>query len=195
MADTPIGIRDAAGRRHEARVLLIDPLAPHRLESHPHQARVIFVEALTPSPAALRTLADLGPIPEDAVTLASPDPRLRAWRSPAPPRSGDLSEALRRSLARVEQRLAEGPVPLALAARAAGLSPERYRHVFVESLGLPFRRYLLWRRVQRAFEAMTAGSGVTTAAHAAGFADAAHFARTLKAMFGVTATQIIRPSA
>jgi AraC-like DNA-binding protein len=57
-------------------------------------------------------------------------------------------------------------------------------------MGLPFRRYLLWRRVQRAFVALKAGDDVTTAAHMAGFADAAHFARTLKAMFGVTATQI-----
>ncbi|EJL23599.1 DNA-binding domain-containing protein, AraC-type [Caulobacter sp. AP07] len=192
VADTPIGVRDAAGRRHEARVVLIDPLVQHRFESH-RGARMIFVEAIAPGLDARRALADLGPVPDDAVVLASTDPRLRTWRSPAPIPSSDLPEALRRSLARVEQQLAEGPVPLVLAAKAAGLSPERYRHVFVESLGLPFRRYLLWRRVQRAFAAMTAGAGVTTAAHAAGFADAAHFARTLKAMFGVTATQIVRP--
>jgi AraC-like DNA-binding protein len=106
-----------------------------------------------------------------------------------------LPNALQRSLTVVDARLADGLVPLAAAARAANLSPERYRHVFVEAMGLPFRRYLLWRRVQRAFAALTGGDDVTTAAHAAGFADAAHFARTLKAMFGVTATQVIKPGA
>jgi AraC-like DNA-binding protein len=172
--------------------VLIDPLVQHRLEPH-DQARQVFVEAIAPSADAVAMLAALRLAPE-VVILSSPNPRLQAWRriltDPDTPLPAPLPDSLVRSLVVVDARLADGPVPLAVAARAADLSPERYRHVFVEALGLPFRRYLLWRRVQQAFVALKAGDDVTTAAHAAGFADAAHFARTLKAMFGVTATQI-----
>lgn len=192
MADTPVGVVDGVGRRLEARAVLIDPLVQHRLEPHP-EARQVFVEAMAPGAEAVARLAGLRPLGH-AVVLSSPNPRLQAWRriltDPVPHEAAPLPQALERSLAVVDARLAEGPVPLAVAARAANLSSERYRHLFVEALGLPYRRYLLWRRVLWAFVALKQGDDVTTAAHAAGFADAAHFARTLKGMFGITATQI-----
>jgi AraC-like DNA-binding protein len=192
LADTPVGVVDGLGRSRTARAVLIDPMVQHRLEPH-DQARQVFVEAIAPSADAVAMLKALRLAPE-VVILSSPNPRLQAWRriltDPDTPLPAPLPDSLVRSLVVVDARLADGPVPQAVAARAAGLSPERYRHVFVEALGLPFRRYLLWRRVQRAFVALKAGDDVTTAAHAAGFADAAHCARTLKAMFGVTATQI-----
>ena len=56
---------------------------------------------------------------------------------------------------------------------------------------MPFQRYILWRRLSAAFEGLLAGSNITEAAHAAGFADAAHFARTIKAMFGIRASDIL----
>jgi len=192
LGDTPVGVVDGLGRRHEARAVLVDPLVQHRLEPH-DQARQVFVEAMAPSAEAVAMLTALRPLP-DALVLSSPNPRLQAWRriltDPEPHDAAPLPEALARSLAVIDARLAEGPVPLAVAAWAANLSPERYRHLFVEALGLPYRRYLLWRRVQRAFVALKSGEDVTASAHLAGFADAAHFARTLKGMFGVTATQI-----
>jgi AraC-like DNA-binding protein len=192
LADTPVSVHDGLGQLHTARAVLIDPLVLHRLEPH-DQAQQLYLEAVAPSAEAIAKLANLRPLPELAI-LSSPNPRLQAWRrvlaDPDAPRPAPLPDSLRRSLAVVDAHLAEGPVPLAAAARAADLSSERYRHLFVEAMGLPFRRYLLWRRVRQAVVALKAGDDVTTAAHAAGFADAAHFARTLKAMFGVTATQI-----
>jgi AraC-like DNA-binding protein len=192
LPDTPVSVHDGLGRLHTAQAVLIDPLVLHRLEPH-DQARQVYIEAVAPSAEAVAMLADLRPLPE-LVILSSPNPRLQAWRrvltDPDAPRPAPLPDSLQRSLAVVDARLVDGPVPLATAARAADLSPERYRHLFVEAMGLPFRRYLLWRRVEQAVGALTRGDDVTTAAHAAGFADAAHFARTLKAMFGVTATQI-----
>ena len=192
LADTPVVVHDGLGQRHTAQAVLIDPLVQHRLEPHDH-ARQVYIEAIAPSAEAVAMLATLRPLPPMAV-VSSPNPRLQAWRraltDPDAPRPAPLPDSLQRSLAVIDARLVDGPVPLAVAARAADLSPERYRHLFVEAMGLPFRRYLLWRRVQQAVAALTQGDDVTTAAHAAGFADAAHFARTLKAMFGVTATQI-----
>jgi AraC-like DNA-binding protein len=85
------------------------------------------------------------------------------------------------------------------AADAAGvvcLSESRFSHVFVKEVGLPFRTFLLWRRLTRALDRMAAGDSLTVAAHQAGFADSAHFNRTFHRMFGLPAAwlDLIRPT-
>ena len=46
------------------------------------------------------------------------------------------------------------------------------------------RPYVRWRRVLRAWEIVLRGESLSTAAHEAGFADAAHLSRTSNRMFG-----------
>jgi len=84
----------------------------------------------------------------------------------------------------------DGAITLNSAAKAAGLSPSRARHLFVEQTGLPFRSYLLWLRITKAVGIMSAGSSLTEAAHEAGFADSAHFSRTFRRMFGIPAASL-----
>ncbi|TFV92899.1 helix-turn-helix domain-containing protein, partial [Oxalobacteraceae bacterium OM1] len=67
------------------------------------------------------------------------------------------------------------------------LSPERFRHLFLEETGIRFRPYVLWLRLETAVASYAAGSSLTEASHAAGFADSAHFSRTFKRMFGIQA--------
>jgi AraC family transcriptional regulator len=82
------------------------------------------------------------------------------------------------------------PVSLADAAAHVGLSMGRARHLFVEKTGLPFRTYLLWRRLMRAAELFSAGSSLTDAAHNAGFSDSPHLSRTFRRMFGIAADSL-----
>lgn len=70
-------------------------------------------------------------------------------------------------------------------ARTVHLSPSRFRHLFVEQTGMPLRTYQLWRRLLRAWEFLMQGDSVSSAAHAAGFSDAAHLSRTCRSMFGL----------
>lgn len=77
------------------------------------------------------------------------------------------------------------PVSLGDAASIAALSPGRFRHLFVQETGTPFRAYLLWLRLNVAIETAMAGATWTVAAHEAGFADSAHLSRTFKRMFGI----------
>jgi AraC-like DNA-binding protein len=65
------------------------------------------------------------------------------------------------------------------------LSPSRLTHLFAQEVGLPFRRYVLWRRLTRAMLLISRGGSLSTAAHASGFADAAHMTRTFHQMFGM----------
>ena len=65
------------------------------------------------------------------------------------------------------------------------LSPSRFAHLFSDEVGIPFRRYLLWRRLTRAIVLVSRGATLSRAAHAAGFSDSAHFTRTFYQMFGI----------
>jgi AraC-like DNA-binding protein len=74
------------------------------------------------------------------------------------------------------------------------LSESRLRHIFKQHFGLPMQRYLLWQRLLVAIEGITCGISLTQAAHEAGFADAAHLARTFRATFGITPSSILKNS-
>lgn len=80
----------------------------------------------------------------------------------------------------------------AAAAANVHLSPSRLRHLFVEQTGLPFKSYLLWLRLMRALDVYAEGKSLTEAAHAAGFADSAHFSRTFRRTFGLPASTLER---
>jgi AraC-like DNA-binding protein len=94
------------------------------------------------------------------------------------------------AVAEVRRRLG-GEITLAAVAKAVHLSPGRFRHLFVTETGVPFRRYVLWQRLQRALEAGVTGASWTDAAHAASFADAAHLTRTFRRMLGLNPTALV----
>ena len=83
-------------------------------------------------------------------------------------------------------------MPLEAAAASAFLSPSRFAHLFKQQLGLPYRRYLLWRKLTRAMLVIGREGTATAAAHAADFADAAHLTRTFSQMFGIPPTMMLR---
>jgi AraC-like DNA-binding protein len=106
-----------------------------------------------------------------------------AGSAQAPPPDPRIGKIMRYAAARLDDA-----VTLGAAAKSAGLSPGRARHLFVEQTGIPFRRYLLWLRINRAVALFAAGASLTQAAHEAGFSDSAHFSRTFRRMFGIAAT-------
>jgi AraC-like DNA-binding protein len=69
-------------------------------------------------------------------------------------------------------------------AAAAGLSSSHFQHLFTREVGVPFRRYRGWHRLRAAIREAAGGSSLTNAAHAAGFADQAHFTRAFRRAFG-----------
>jgi AraC-like DNA-binding protein len=92
-------------------------------------------------------------------------------------------------LAYIDERI-YGAVSLPDAARAACLSPSRARHIFAAQTGLPFKTFVLWRRIEKAVALYAAGASLTEAAHEAGFADSAHFSRTFRRHFGLPAAAL-----
>lgn len=81
---------------------------------------------------------------------------------------------------------------LEAAAETVHLSPGRFAHLFKDELGLPFRRYMLWRKVTRAMLAMGKERTIAAAAQRGDFADAAHLTRTFFEMFGMKPSVLMR---
>ena len=76
------------------------------------------------------------------------------------------------------------PVSASELAAKAGLSESRFMHLFKAVTGMPVRKYIRWLRLINAVQYVVSGLTLTDAAHASGFADAAHLSRTFRDMFG-----------
>ena len=99
-------------------------------------------------------------------------------------------EFITRAAASIDRLIPMGSVRLAAVAEESRLSLGRFRHLFAAEIGMPFQRFVLWRRLIIAFDELGMRRSATEAAHMAGFSDSAHFARTIKAMFGIRASDL-----
>jgi len=103
--------------------------------------------------------------------------------------AASLDARIELALKLIRKRLA-GPIALEDIAADVHLSPDRFRHLFMKEMGVGFRPYLLWLRLDFALTTYVAGSNLTEAAHAGGFADSAHFSRTFRKMFGIAPVSV-----
>lgn len=104
--------------------------------------------------------------------------------------SGDASAAERRRAVAAAHWIdahADGPVDLALAARAAGLSPFHFLRLFAKALGVTPHQDLVRCRLRRAARLLLeADRPVTDIAFSVGFADLSNFIRTFRRAAGVS---------
>lgn len=78
--------------------------------------------------------------------------------------------------------------------KKTGLSESRLAHLFKEETGIPLKSYIVLHKLQRAYESISNGENITTAALNAGFDSPSHLAYTNKMMTGMSATNIIKDS-
>ncbi len=144
-------------------------------------ARIDGEIAYVPGRDVARWRAVLGPMPNHA--------RAEQWLTEFFPlrRSAPTHPGVLRVLRHLHQpRPWVDDLTLKTLAGIACLSPSRFMHAFTASVGVPLRPYILWLRVQRAACDLRDGATVTSAAHRAGFSDAAHLTRTFRRMLGTT---------
>jgi AraC-like DNA-binding protein len=77
-------------------------------------------------------------------------------------------------------------------AAALGLSPSRVLHLFSEQVGVPYRRYRMWKRLWLATEKLHTNDNMTRAAVECGFADATHYSHAFRDTFGVNPAPVFR---
>jgi AraC-like DNA-binding protein len=111
--------------------------------------------------------------------------------SPRPAPARTIDERVTKVIAAIRQS-DDLRVSLDDAADRACLSPSRFAHLFKQQLGLPFSRYMMWRKLTRAMVAIASSRTIAEAAHAADFADAAHLTRTFHQMFGMAPSVLMQ---
>lgn len=204
-------IRHPGGAWCEGRGLIVKPDVPHGFDFREATGALLFVDAESSEGLWLRSA-----LTQD-ITLV-PDSRLEAcarelrtfWEDPlaaldpadlirhcvaslcpgAPPTrqiDSRVSTVLRAIVESDDLRLS-----LESAAKRVHLSADRFAHLFKEQVGLPFRRYILWRKVTRAMLAIGHERSISEAAHDSDFADAAHLTRTFGEMFGMPPSVMMR---
>ncbi|WP_440466523.1 helix-turn-helix domain-containing protein [Pseudomonas sp. YH-1] len=102
-----------------------------------------------------------------------------------------LDPRLEKALQRI-RALDDNALPAQALAEEASLSLSQLERLFSGTLGLSVRRLVLWQRLRRALRLAMAGDNLTTAAIAAGFADSAHFSRSVRSQFGIRADLTLR---
>ncbi|WP_044873598.1 AraC family transcriptional regulator [Pseudomonas sp. LFM046] len=157
------------------RFLLVESRRAHAIEDPSQDMLAVYAEPLAFNPATLREV--LSDAPADLETLAGV--LLAAPRQRLDPR---IANALKAVDALLEEKISAA----ALAQRAC-LSLSQLERLFGDQVGLSVRRLVLWRRLRLALRLALEGQSLTRAALDAGFADAAHFSRTMRATFGIRA--------
>ena len=148
--------------------------APHRVLASEREVVLVYLDArrfrwpaatrlaerwrhLLPGRSVDSLLEDLAAVP--------------AWAADARALTAVEEMAQGRTLGEVSQRLR--------------LSESRVTHLVSEELGAPPRAWRTWIRLRHAVDLIGEGATVTGAAHAAGFADSAHFSRTCSTSLGI----------
>lgn len=198
----PEGIALSCAEEPAVRVTaaLLAPDHPHTLASPAALAAVVLIEPTSALGLRLPIVDGAAVLGADVATLrtllARPldlawiDALFAVWSFPPapPPRRHPGVTRVQRA---IEARLADGDLDAASLAAVAGLSEGRLGHAFREHVGLPVRAYVKWKRLERAARHLGEGCRVTEAAHAAGFADAAHLSRTFRALLGLSPTDLV----
>jgi AraC-like DNA-binding protein len=210
--DAELRVALASTRQRRAAAVLTPPDLPHATDARGTRVVVAFVAP--ESDAGAQLLARHGRSralffgPEDGArlrellapaVLAGSDPlatvslALGLGGEPIRP-PASAHPAIRRVLRWLAEAPPHADTSLAALAARAGLSRGRFMHAFTATTGVPLRPYLRWLKLQRAGGAIAGGATLGDAAHAAGFADAAHMTRTFRRMFGVVPSQLRRDS-
>jgi len=188
-AEGEVAVELEDGRRRSAHALLIRPSVVHALAGGGRVA-MIYVEPQAPLAFSLLDAVgpeDVEPLPPELarrIDLKTPPDRwIQALQDAFPP-----PRRLDPRLGEVLAWLAADPAgrAIAQAAARAGLSESHLRTLVRDQLGLPLSTWLIWRKLERAARELAAGATLADAALAAGFADQAHCARSMRRMFGVT---------
>jgi AraC family transcriptional regulator len=143
--------------------------------------------ALREETAALATAYARNDSDDELIALTNAAIAKIAGSGAAPAETGDQRVA--KAMELIRGHLDES-VSLKAIAAAVHLSPDRFRHLFMQETGIGLRPYVLWLRLERSLDAYVKGSTLTDAAYAGGFADSSHFSRTFKRMFGISPASV-----
>jgi AraC-like DNA-binding protein len=209
--DVPVGAAEGEEAWRFGHGLIVMPDVVHRYDANGAMGAMLFVDPESVEGRWLRTTVaeNLFIVPEGRTVSAAAALRTFVER---PLEAMDIRALVRHTVAtlcagapparRLDERVTrvldairasdDLRLPLETAAASVSLSPSRFQHLFKQQVGLPFRRYMLWRKLTRAMVAIGRERTLTAAAQASDFSDAAHLTRTFQQMFGIPPSVMMR---
>ena len=163
-------------------ILFLAPTRRRALRQHKGRLPIPTPEARHALAAQVREFASLERSWDEASELAA------RWKQTwllAPHRVPTVDSRIAKALDHLDSYAEEKADRYSLASSAL-LSPSRFAALFAAHVGLPLRRYLVWRRLILAVKLMAEGANVTEAAAEAGFADTSHMSRAFLRTFGLS---------
>lgn len=201
-AERPFEV-EFAGGTYACRGLLVPGGQAHRLRFDGHDMLSMYIpphdDGFAPLAASAR-LRQHGAIPEWSEPWSA---ALRAWDAQLDPEP--LNDAIRRAwvsaptsldprVRSLTHKFAEGRClgdsPKTLAS-AVGLSASRLAHLVKEHIGSSIGEVQRAYKFTAAARSMVTANSFTRAAHAAEFADSAHFSRSFRAAYGLAPSRIL----
>jgi len=204
-------IAGSDGQWHESRGIIVRPDAEHSFDCNGALGVMVFVDPESSEGAWLATSLrqNITIVPDTRLDPIVPELRTFAEQ---PEETADIGSLVRNSvlglrpglapIRRLDSRVTtvldairgsdDLRMSLDQAADKACLSSTRFAHLFRDQVGLPFSRYMLWRKLTRAMVAVASEGTIAAAAHAADFADAAHLTRTFYQMVGMAPSVLMR---
>lgn len=193
--DAPLAF--VADRVHTSRAALIAPGFGHAVHV-PHGRIAVFL--LPPHAIAADAIPPIGDLAHPGAWLelgaallrrelpdfAPIDRALARERLAARPIDDRLRAALARTAAHLDDNLSIDDL-----AAAVHLSPSRLMGLARDQLGTSLRAYRRWLRMFRVARDYAAGTSLTQAAHAAGFASSAHLSAAARESFGIRPSDIL----
>lgn len=186
----------------QARRALIPATVSHRLDPRGGVCAVIYVDLFAPTWSAMAPLNSSCIEAHDSLPTALTAPLLEMYTAELQDtRLTALKQALDEALGvpnpvplrvlpvirHMQRAIAEqGDCSLDAQASQACLSASRLQHLFLEELGVGFKKVQLWLRFRAAVQSVADGQTVTDAALACGFAGSSHFSHAFRSMFGVS---------
>lgn len=206
-----VGIKSKSGDWQTARGIIVRPDVVHTYNGNGAVGAMVFVDPESAEGVWLNTSLreDITIVPDARMAACASEFRtfierplespeigslLRQWVQrlcPGAPPSRKLDERVTKVLAAISES-DDLRISIETAAAMAFLSTSRFAHLFKLQVGLPFRRYMLWRKLTRAMMVIGRERTISTAAHESGFADAAHLTRTFYQMFGIPPSVMMR---
>jgi AraC-like DNA-binding protein len=209
--DGCLAISGSDGEWRESRGVVVRPDAEHSFDPNGAFGVMVFVDPESTEGAWLSTSLRQDITLVSDARLDAIVPELRAFAE-QPEEASDIAALINRCIQGLRPGLAPARrldarvttvleairasddlrMSLEQAADKACLSATRFGHLFRDQVGLPFSRYMLWRKLTRAMVAVASEGTIAAAAHAADFADAAHLTRTFYQMFGMPPSVLMR---
>ena len=178
--------------------IIVQPDVVHSFDCNGAMGAMLFVDPESSEGAWLHRALEQEIVVVPDARLASPAAELRMFieqpmhaLSPGAPPARRLDQRITKVLDAIRAR-DDLRMSLDEVAQLAFLSPSRFAHLFKDQVGLPYSRYMLWRKLTRAMVAIASERTIAAAAHAADFADAAHLTRTFYQMVGMAPSVLMR---